>query len=282
MKRMRGAALVLVLWLIVLATALIGSFALSARVEALQGKVLIDGVGAYESARAGVEYALLRLEDMDPRSHWQPDGRPYAWQFHDSLLEVRIVDESGKVDLNLADAQLLTQLCRAVGIAPERAAQLAGAIVDWRDGDPLSQPGGGAEDPDYAAAGLPYGAKDAPFESLGELQQVLGVTPQDYERLLPNVTLYAGRAQPEMRFAQAAVLTAMGMDAELAQSQRMLPGVTGAPAVERGSGTYSIESRARLTNGRVAVLRTVVRLGQGPVPGSMYTALRWEETWAPR
>ena len=51
--RERGAALILVLWLIVLLTALIGGFALAARVEALQGRVLVRGLVASNAARAG-------------------------------------------------------------------------------------------------------------------------------------------------------------------------------------------------------------------------------------
>jgi general secretion pathway protein K len=47
---------------------------------------------------------------------------------------------------------------------------LVDAILDWRDEDDLHLVNG-AEDPDYKAAGLPYGAKDGPFDSLEELQQ---------------------------------------------------------------------------------------------------------------
>jgi type II secretory pathway component PulK len=53
-----GAALVLVLWLIALMTALVGAFALSARVEHLQQRVLDDDARGQERARAGLEYAL--------------------------------------------------------------------------------------------------------------------------------------------------------------------------------------------------------------------------------
>src|SRR5690349_3596346 len=59
--RERGAALILVLWLIVLLTALIGGFALAARVEALQGRVLVRGLVASNAARAGLEYSLTRV-----------------------------------------------------------------------------------------------------------------------------------------------------------------------------------------------------------------------------
>ena len=41
-----GAALLLVIWLIALLTAVVGAFAMAARVEYLQGRTLSDGVVA--------------------------------------------------------------------------------------------------------------------------------------------------------------------------------------------------------------------------------------------
>lgn len=284
MKRERGAALLLVLWLIALLTALIGAFALTARVEALQGKVLSGGARAQELARAGMEYSLVRLADTEPTTRWLPDGRSYRWGYADGEVELQIVDETGKVDLNQAGQPLLTALMQAVGIEREQAGRVAAAIVDWRDPDPLTQVNGGAEDPDYAAAGRPYGAKDAPFETVAEVEQVLGMTPELYARLEPYLTLYSGRGEPDPTYAPAPVLTAMGLDpaAYLAQRKAPVPGAGAAQLVGGGSGTYSIDSRARLDDGRVAVLRTVVRAGSGSVPGSVYAALRWQEGTAPQ
>lgn len=284
MKRQRGAALLLVLWLIALLTALIGAFALTARVEALQGRILSGGARAQELARAGVEYSLVRLADTEPTTRWLPDGRSYRWSYAGGEVELQIVDETGKVDLNQAGQPLLTALMQTQGVDQEQAGRIASAIVDWRDADPLTQVGGGAEDPDYAAAGRPYGAKDAPFETVAEVEQVLGMTPELYARLEPYLTLYSGRGEPDPTYAQAAVLTAMGLDATtyLAQRRSPVPGAGAAQLVGGGSGTYSIDSRARLDDGRVAVLRTVVRAGSGSVPGSAYTALRWQEGTAPQ
>lgn len=284
LRRMRGAALLLVLWLIALLTALIGAFALTARVELLQGRVLGKGAEAQEIARAAIEYALVRVADTDPASHWLPDGRTYRWDFAGSRVEISIVDETGKVDLNQADVTLLSALIKTVAGDSAPAAQLAAAIVDWRDPDPLTQPSGGAEDPDYAAAGLPYGAKDAPFETVAEVEQVLGMTPQLYARLEPSLTLYSGRPQPDPNYAPAPVLVALGLDpaAYLARRRSARPAIGDSQLLGAGSGTYSIESRVTLKEGRQAILRTTVRAGGGPVPGSVYTTLRWEEAAAPR
>lgn len=279
MRYARGSALMLVLWLIALLTALVGAFALTARVEHLQGRTLSDGLVAQEAARAGLEYALGRIDEPDPRLRWQPDGRTYRWRFAGADVQVRIVDESGKVDLNQADATLLAELLKGAGAPSDQATAVANAILDWRDADPLSQPGGGGEDPDYAAAGLPYGAKDAPFETVAEVEQVLGMTPALYARIASSLTVVGNASLPRREFAPPQVLAAMGLDEAQVRAEREADGAVRIP----GSGTYSIESRATLGSGRSASLRAVVRSGGQGVAGSTasaYTALQWQEGWA--
>ena len=291
----RGAALLLVLWLVALLTALVGSFALAARTEHLQGQVLARGAEAQSLARAGLEYAIWRVTREDRRLRWMADGRMYAWDpgplAPGGEVEVRITDEQGKVDLNMADAQLLAALIRSTGSPGAEAEAIAGAILDWRDVDDLTQPGGGAEDGDYAAAGRHYGAADAPFASVAEVEQVLGMTPAIYARIAPALTVYSGRPVPDPAFASGAVLAALGYDADSVRARREAwspdsgappPQLTpGQPLVADNSGTYSIESRARV-RGRTAVLRVVVRSGGNGLPGSAWTPLRWEEGTSPR
>ena len=291
--RERGAALLLVLWLIALLTALVGAFALTARIEGMQGRVLHRGLIAGEAARAGLEYALVRVADPDPRRAWQPDGRPYQWDFDGTRIEVSLTDENGKIDLNQADLPLLAALFQHVGgLDQEQARRLSAAVLDWRDPDLLSQPEGGAEDGEYSAAERHYGAKDAPFESVAELEQVLGMTPAVFAKVAPDLTVFSGRTRPDPAFASAGVLQAMGIDADSVIGRRrawdpssgapapILEG--GEPLVSAGSGTYSIDSRARLRDGREAMLRVVVRAGGNGLPGSAYTPLRWEEGASPR
>ncbi|GAB3729690.1 type II secretion system protein GspK [Luteimonas pelagia] len=285
--RARGAALLLVMWLLAMLAALVGAFALTAQVERYQGRTLAGGVAAAQAARAGIEYAVSRASSQDPERIWVPDGRPYAWTFDGARVDVSLVDESGKLDLNLADAVLLANLLRVLDVPDGDAGRLAAAIVDWRDTDSLTQPGGGAEDAQYAAADRPYGAKDAPIEGIAELEQVLGMTPDLFARLVPNITVFGGRGRPDAAYAPPAVLAALGLDPEQVAGLRarwdpasgvpppMLPGL--GPVSGGGSGTYSIESRAQLEDGRRSTLRVVVRAGGTGLPGSVYTPLSWEE-----
>ncbi|HVR81433.1 MAG TPA: type II secretion system minor pseudopilin GspK [Luteimonas sp.] len=283
--RARGAALLLVIWLIALLTALVGGFALAARIEHMQGLVLSRGVVAGQAARAGVEYGLSRVSARESTLRWLADGRRYRWRFADVDVEVRITDEVGKVDLNAAGATLLAGLFRAVGSEPDAATRIASAIVDWRDQDLLTQPQGGAEDPEYAAAGRHYGAKDAPFETVAELEQVLGMTPQLFAKVVQYLTVYTGRGEPDTTVAPAPVLTAMGLDgpALVAARQRPMDGAAGIGGLVGGDGgTYSVESRAHLREGREVIVRSVVRQGGNGLPGSAYTTLDWQEGAATR
>ncbi|MBB6600055.1 type II secretion system protein GspK [Luteimonas sp. MC1825] len=283
MGAQRGVALVLVMWLVALLAALVGAYATTARIEYMQGRVLHGAVAAESAARAGLEYALVRLQDPEPGRAWLADGRAYRWRFAGADVELRIVDESAKIDLNAADLTLLAGLFRALGAEPSQADAVAAAIVDWRDDDALTQPAGGAEDGQYAAAGLPYGAKDAPFDTIAEVEQVLGMTPALYALAAPHLSVFSGLEQPDQRFASAEVLTALGVDPAMMLATRESGGAAQAESLlGGGSGTYSIDSRARLADGRQAVLRAVIRVGGSGVPGSAYTPLRWEEGATPR
>ncbi|MEN1960997.1 type II secretion system minor pseudopilin GspK [Luteimonas sp. MJ246] len=282
MTNQRGAALILVMWLVALLTALIGAYAATARIEYMQGRGLHGAVVAESAARAGLEYALVKVQSPEPDYAWMPDGRPQRWSFGAATLEVRIVDESGKIDLNAADAGLLSSLFRALDIEQDRADAVAAAIVDWRDVDDLTQPMGGAEAPQYAQAGRPYGAKNATFDTVAEVEQVLGMDRTLFEAAAPYLTVFSGLPHPDQRFAGGPVLQALGVDPQAALMQRGADDAFTPDLVGGGSGTYSIDSRARLADGRQAVLRAVVRAGGGGLPGAAYVPLQWEEGATPR
>nr|WP_246505623.1 type II secretion system protein GspK [Coralloluteibacterium stylophorae] len=273
--------MLLVLWLLALLTVLVGGFGLASRTEALQGRAMRSGTQARLAAQAGIDYAMLRLQDPDPLRRWHPDGRGYRMPFDGVEVELAIVDESGKIDLNAADPALLAQFFATRGLDEDAAARLAGAVVDWRDPDELSPPGGGAESADYADAGRPYGAKNAPFDTVAELQQVLGMTPALYRDSAAAFTVFSGLAVPNPTFAQAPVLVALGLDEEQILAQLALRGEGAGidpeldpAAVALGTGTYSIDASVTMPDGTAAVIAAVVRAGGGP-GDRVYVPLSW-------
>lgn len=284
----RGAALLLVLWLLLLLAGLVSVFALSARTEALQGSALRVNVAGRQAAEAGIELAALRMSAADTRQRWVPDARPNAFAFDDYRLEVRVQDEAGKFDLNVADTRMLAALMVALGVEESRARALAGTIQDWRDPDDLLAIEGGAEDRDYDAAGLPYGAKDQPFTTLSELQQLLGMDEATYRRLVPHVTVFSARPTPDPSFAQPPVLQAMGLApaqaaALVAAREAWRPGLPaplmpdGSTLAVVGSGTYSVASRATRPDGSQVEVTATLRIGAGTGFGQLYAPLAW---WA--
>ncbi len=289
-RTQRGVALILVLWLSILLSILVASFAIVARTEVQQSRFLFDTVRADYGAQAGLHRAVYEMRNPDFESRWIPDGRTYEVTFDDIQLEISLTDESGKIDLNAADLQTLLDLFLSVGLDEQKSQELADAIIDWRDPDELTGVYG-AEDEDYEAAGFPYGASDAPFATVSEVQQVMGMTYEIYQMLEPALTVYTGRGRPEAAFAPPEVLRAIpGMNEGLVEdfiAQReqnseigvplpVLPDGT-APVAQSGGYTYSVRSRATLPNGVWSELEATVRLG-GSVNGRPFRIVRWNDS----
>ena len=180
----RGLALVTVLWVLVLLALIAASFTMTARTEINLSRNLIENTKAEALADAGVYRAIQELIEPDINKQWQADARTYQFDFGDGVVWISIQDEGGKIDLNQGADAHLRGLFLLVGLDEQASAALVDAIADFRDEDDLHRLNG-AEDPDYAEAGLPYGAKDAPFEHVVELHQVLGMSPELYRKVAP-------------------------------------------------------------------------------------------------
>ncbi|MEO8010835.1 MAG: hypothetical protein ABI650_04245 [Dokdonella sp.] len=292
--RSRGVAFVLVMWVIALLSILLGSFALIARTEGLQSRHLFDTTTARYAAEAGLNLAVFGLSKPSPEGKWVADGRPYAFTFDGVDVEISITDDSGKIDINTADVLILTSLFAGAGVELERATDLADAIQDWRDPDDLVSPRG-AEIDDYKAVGLAYGPRNAPFETLSEIQQVYGMDYDTYVKIEPAITMYSGRGMPSAAYAPLEALMAMpGMTTEQAQAlieqrQQLAPGELnsgasglllpdGSPVMADGGGlTYSVKSRAKLPNGASTVLDATIRIGGMNSAGRPFVVLRWRD-----
>ena len=197
---------------------------------------------------------------------WRTDGTVYVWPFAGGRVWVSIQDEDGKIDLNTAADELVRGLFLSVGLDEDASSALVDAIADFRDGGDLHRLNG-AEDRDYADAGRPYGAKDAPFEAVEELQQVLGMTRQIYQRVALALTVHSGRRGIDPRVApRAALLALRGVGSEEVESflaareggnTENLLGAQGNGAVSR-ERMFTI--RAEAESGAVFVREAVVEL----------------------
>jgi general secretion pathway protein K len=190
-----GIALIAVLSTLILLSVIAALLSFETRTEARIARNVVDNAAARAAADAGIERAILDLVAAagTDNDNFRADGTIYNWRFANSKVRLSVRDEIGKVNLNQASEVVLAAMLRSVGVDPDKAQSLADAIADFRDPDSFTRPSG-AEEADYQAAGLAWGPKNAPFEALEELQNVLGMTAAIYELLAPDLTIYSGGA----------------------------------------------------------------------------------------
>ena len=205
-----GMVLVIVLWIVTLLAVMAGSFAYSMRVETRLAASAVERAQARTLAEAGIAYALAWQLDPDAQKQWPPNGDPREWALGGGRMRIEVTNASGLVNLNNAGPDLLKALLAGAGVDAGERDRLAEAIQDWRDPDDQPMPHG-AEGPEYRAAGQ-LGPKNANFESVEELGQVLGVTRELQERLASATTVFSYESAVNPELAPARVLRALGLD----------------------------------------------------------------------
>ncbi|MDT8439657.1 MAG: type II secretion system protein GspK [Wenzhouxiangellaceae bacterium] len=288
----RGIALIVVLWMLTLLTIIVGTFAVLARTETLQARNLFDTTDARYAAEAGLHRAVVELRNPDMETRWVADGRPHTIRFGDAEIEIRIFDETGKIDLNASartNPDLIKRLFESVGLEPESADLMVAAIQDWIDPDDEVRVLG-AEIDEYFAADLPYGPANQPFGTVEELQQVIGTSRELFEAVVDSLTVHSGRGDFNPAFAPAGVLatipemTAEDVDAFIAERSQYQPSDSmqlllpdGTTVSQRGGGlTHTVISRATLPGGHSSAIEATVRLGTD-ARGRPFRILRWQD-----
>jgi general secretion pathway protein K len=285
----QGIALVLVLWVLTLLGVIATSFAKSMHTETELARQLTLSAQAQALAEAGIYRGIVDLLMLrrNPLVKWQANGSVYKTiKMGQGKVQIAIQDEAGRIDLNSAQEPLLNALLLASGMDEQVRATLVDAIIDWRDPDNLRRLHG-AEDEEYQAAGLTYGAKDGPFNSVEELNQVLGMTPALYRRLAPALTVHSHQPNVDINFASAAVVQALeageAAQAGIGTDYKSILGKTanlGTPRpprgtlVSAGSGTYTLRATAKVY-GTVAEIVATIKLDGGS--NQPYSVISWRE-----
>ena len=303
--RQRGLALVLVLWVVVLLSLIAAAFLGETRSGLQAAQQRRDLARAEALADAGVHWAIWRLlqgaQGAGARPGLPLDGRPVrrrvGAQAGDhgregdgdggGVVEVRVRDVFGRIDINVADMATLRRLFGAVGVEPARARVLAARILDYRDAD--SDPrADGAEDAAYVRGSAAAGAADGRFTNPAELAMVLGIDATLAARLRPHVTVRAGTRALDPAAATPIALRAALAERESARLRAYLDARAAAPygqgpAPPPGanlvrSPRHSVTIRARgeapgeAVFTRVATVRLDSRQGGAP-----YTILAWRQ-----
>ncbi|MGZ0079101.1 general secretion pathway protein GspK [Methylomonas sp. YC3] len=288
--RQRGLALVIVIWILTLLSLMAGSFALSMRRESSVAGALKNNAQALALAETGLNIAQFMLQQADPERRWQADGSIYRIPGNDSEIRIRIIAESGKVDINAAEEPLLKALISSVSDDKKLQQNLLDALLDWRDADDDPRPQG-AEKKQYRQAGLAYQPSNQPFQSLEELQLVLGFNAEIFEQLQPWITIYSGQAELNLQRAPSELLEMVGdnlkaqnihdvyLDKRLSESAAADDSTADQtdPALADEEQTYTIMVQTLLEDQATAAIEAVVRIQNQDPSQAPYQILDWKQ-----
>jgi general secretion pathway protein K len=253
-----GFALITVLWATMILAAVAAGIIAAGRTESRVTRTHLEMVQLDAVADAAINITILHLFDPSPPARPPVDATPFTVEFAGHHVVVTVQDESGKIDLNLANGELLRRLLIVAGIDTQAAQPLVDKILDWREPG-IGRRLNGAKAKEYDDAGILYGPRNAPFQSVEELQLVMGMTPMLYERIAPSLTVYSQTPWVDPAFAPRDVLAALAA----------MRGTSVATAVgARGAGTSGgvlvghaftiraeIKEAGRLRAARAAVIR---------------------------
>lgn len=168
----RGAILLLILWAVILLSAVLVKVYGVLSVDVEQATMENKTVRARLLAEAGL--ALARHPEI------KRDSPLLKVEGEDGSLvrEVVLTSEGSRLNLNVLlakpDDTVLVRLLTEWGLKLEEAQLVRDRLSDWVDADSLVRLDG-AEQEEYDKAGYPGYPLNRPFQSIGEVRQVLGV-----------------------------------------------------------------------------------------------------------
>ncbi len=189
-KETGGVALILVVWMLVVLTAVVGEFSYSMRTEINIAKNFKEEEEAYQSALAGIEQAKVEILSVkDPAIVYYNESNVLMFGTDNEEEPVRadqlgnagfkyvITDEDGKVNINTAPLERLKYIFGESGVDVTEVDTIVDSIVDWRDTNDLHMLNGAEEDY-YTSLDNPYSCKDGPFDHVEELLLVKGMNEE--------------------------------------------------------------------------------------------------------
>ncbi len=286
--RQSGMVLVVVCWIVALLAIMATSFSYSLRTETVLATSAVERARARALAEGGVAYAAMHLSSPVAAEDWSLEGSAREWRMAGGTLMISVRGESGKVDLNKANRELLRALLQSAEVEENALDALLDAIEDWRDSNDLRGLNG-AEAEEYRAAGRELGPKNARFESVEELQLVLGMTPEIFWRIAGELTVFSRQEGINPDMASPALLRALpDIDTVLLEQyleQREDNLSQGLPPPEapfnsphlsdRRGVAYHVEVEALLDSGAKSSVRAVIALRNRQ--NFPYRQLSWRE-----
>ena len=194
-KDERGFALLVVLLVLALVAVVGAEFAYSMRLEASAVRAYKNGIIGAHLAETAIEQAIREIvadapyvaEDDDGLLTFYTNDRRALPRLQRTKAELsggqysyRITDEEARVNLNTMQPEIVDRLLSTLGIEKEVRDTIVDSIQDWRDSNDEHRANGAESDDYYLKLPIPYRAHNANLESITELLQIKGITPEIY------------------------------------------------------------------------------------------------------
>jgi len=315
-----GIALLATLWILTLLILLSLLLSRAVQLETRTTRYRKEAAQAYALARGGIETVIAELAFRRPQGeeskrsplHWQPGQRGGTLQLEEGVVQLEIVNETGKLDLNTAGGEQLRRLFEARNLESTAAQQLARRVLHWRT-PASSDPEMLALDNYYLQQGRGERPRHAAFPVVEEVLRVRGMSRDIFYgtgivteegKIEPrygvgaDLTVFSKVAQVNPNYASEAVLRSVpGIEPVIARvlirerarepfrstaelQQRVhLPSESLPFLTLAESGVYSITARARVGHSRVQqTVQAVVQMGSPD--GRPYRILRWYDDYS--
>ena len=117
---------------------------------------------------------------------WQNN---HQWQKLTEKAEVQFSDEAGRLSVTPFNSEHFGYMLSGLGLDGGRVTRILDCALDWVDGDDLKRLSG-EESYYYKTLGFENFPRNAPFESISELQYICGMDDVLYEKMRPHLTSY--------------------------------------------------------------------------------------------
>lgn len=182
-------------------------------IEAMEPPLPEEGVtplGESQETREGNQEMLTGKEEYE-KDHWKPRPQPYILELGGKEYSIFMEDEGGKLNINALvekEKDIFQRLLEVRGMNQQEAQVLTDCLLDWLDRDATPQPRG-AESDYYESLPEPYPCRNGPLESLEELTLVKGTSPEVYEKIGRDLTIYGKELKININTASKEVVHAI-------------------------------------------------------------------------
>jgi general secretion pathway protein K len=297
----RGFALIVVLLVMALVGVIGAEFAYSMRLEAAAVRAYKAGIIGAHLAEAGLaqatreivaESAFVSLDEKGLLTFYDnnrlalPHLPREKVELAGGRFSYRIMDEEARININNSPPDRIERLLVKLGLERTVRDVIGDSLQDWRDSNEEHRLNG-AESDYYLALPVPYRSRNANLESVAELLQIRGVTPEIYAGTegkpgLADFVSVKAAGPVNVNTASPAVFVALGLsDAEITQilqtraitPYNQVPGQFGARGLGVSTRTFRVEAEG-IVDARVAARLTAVIQKRPGTPPSV-AILAW-------